>query len=115
MQSCLDHCIEERIHQLEKFCHILTESKTKDQSPTNITIDKAISQFEFATEIFKIESKKNRVNKEGEKFIRIVEERIDRTEKNYIKIIQSLNEEDCQTGSLWMSQIEQGMVEKILI
>lgn len=120
MQDNLDHCIEQRIHELSRFCEKIILSKdilySKEQPSSSILmIEKAISQFKLASEIFKTEAEKNSVNKQGEKFIRVVEEKINQCGKNYITVIQRLNENDCENGSLWLFDIQQGMVEKLLI
>ena len=121
MQDNLDNCIEERIFRLTVFCEKLKASKeillsgTKNQNSNAILIhDKAMGRLNFAVDIFKAQSEKKNINKEGEKFIRIVIKKIDQTKK-YINFIQSLNSDEQEKGSQWLFNIGNRMVEKLLI
>ncbi|MBC2704389.1 protein GlmU [Desulfobacula sp.] len=100
MQDNLDRCIEERIQRLKFFCE-----------KSNLSMDK----FKLADEIFKTKCENNQLNKEGETFIQIIKKKIDRVEKKYIKVVQSLEPDECEKGSQWLFHIEQGMIEKLII
>ncbi|NOX35085.1 MAG: protein GlmU [Deltaproteobacteria bacterium] len=122
MQNNLDNCIKERIFRLKDFCEKLKVSKknllskTKDTQSRSILIhDKAIDQIKFAEKIFKKESEKGKFNKEGDKFIRTIEKKTGCAGKNYLNIIQDLKPDDRKKGSLWLFNIEQEIVKKLLI
>ena len=122
MQDNLNNCIKERIHRLKIFCEKLNLSKellfseTKDKQSKSILIhEKAINKFKLADEFFNTEYEKDKINKEGEQFIQIVEKKIDSTEKKYIRVIQSLEDHEREKGTQWLFNIEQGMIEKLLI
>ena len=74
-----------------------------------------MDKFKLADEIFKTECKNDKLNKEGETFIQVIEKKISRVEKKYIKVIQSLEPDECEKGSQWLFHIEQGMIEKLII
>jgi len=122
MQSNLDHCIKERILRLKFFCEklylskkILIEKIKNQKSKTILIHEKAIDKFKLALEIFETEYEKNILNKDGRAFVRIIENKIDRKEKKYIKTIQSLEPEERDQGSQWLFRIEQKIVEKLII
>ncbi|MCK5164893.1 MAG: protein GlmU [Desulfobacula sp.] len=122
MQDNLDDCIEERIIRLKKFCEKLKTSKeiflskTKDKKSKLILIhEKAMDRYKLADKIFKIECEKIKINNEGEKFIQIIKKKLDRTEKKYIKLIQSLEPDENKKGIQWLLNIEQGMIDKLII
>jgi hypothetical protein len=127
MIETLDCCIEERIHRLKIFCEKLKPSKNnllkknRDKKSKSILIhDKVMELFEDVQKIFNNESKNFQINREGEKFIEILEKKINTLSnntlsKNYIKTIQSLNGDECEKGSQWLFGIEQSMTEKLLI
>ncbi|MBU1341795.1 MAG: protein GlmU [Proteobacteria bacterium] len=122
MQDNLDNCIKERLHQLEKFSKKLNLSKqiliskTKDNTLKSIILhEKVIEKIPIAIEIFTREYEKDNLNKTGEAFIKIVQKKISRTEKKYIKVIQSLDLEEREKGSCWLFDIEQKMIDKLFI
>ncbi len=122
MQDNLDLCIKERIYRLKIFCEKLNLSKeillskTKDKKSTAILIhEKVIDKFKLAEEIFKTSLEKNNLNKESEKFIRVVEKKIERIGKKYIKLIQSMEIDECKKGIQWLFNIEQTIINKLLI
>ena len=122
MQDNLDLCIQERIYRLKIFCEKLNLSKeilfskTKDKKSTAILIhEKAIDKFKLAEKIFKTENEKSNLNKEGEKFIRIVEKKLELTGKKYIRVIQNLEIDECEKGIQWLFNIEQKIINKLLI
>ncbi|WP_299977425.1 protein GlmU [Desulfobacula sp.] len=108
MQYNLDQCIEERIQRLKIFCEKLKLSK-------KTLHEKAMDKFKLADEIFKTECGNDNLNKEGEIFIQVIEKKISRVEKKYIKVIQSLEPDECEKGSQWLFHIEQRMIEKLII
>ena len=122
MQDNLNYCIKERIHRLKIFCEKLNLSKEKllskikDKKSKAISIhEKAMDKFKLADEIFKTEYENNNLNKEGETFIKIIEKKLDRTEKIYIKVIQSLEPDEQEKGSKWLFNVKKEMVEKLII
>jgi hypothetical protein len=122
MQDNLDLCIKERIYHLKNFCEKLNLSKeilfskTKDKKSRSILIhEKAMEKIKKAEKIFKIEIDNKNLNKAGEKFIRIIEKKIDRAEKKYISVIQSLESYDCEKGTHWLFDIEKKIINKLLI
>jgi UDP-N-acetylglucosamine/UDP-N-acetylgalactosamine diphosphorylase len=122
MQDNLDLCIKERIYHLKIFCEKLNLSKeilfskTKDKKSRSILIhEKAMEKIKQAEKIFKIEIDNKNLNKAGEKFIRIIEKKIDRAEKKYISVIQSLESYDCEKGTHWLFDIEKKIINKLLI
>ena len=122
MQETLDDCIKERIYCLKVFCEKLKTSKKTllvknvDKKSKSILLhNKAINQFQHADKIFKTEYEKNSLNKTGEQFIKIIEEKIVVYSKNYIKIIQSLLPDEYEKGSKWLYEKEESIVEQLLI
>ena len=122
MQDNLDFCIKERIYQLKIFCDKLNLSKEillskiKDKKSSPILIhEKAMDKFKSAENFFSTSLGKNNLNKEGEKFICMVEKKLKRTEKKYIKFIQSLKTNECEKGIQWLFNIEQKIINKLLI
>ncbi len=122
MQETLDNCINERIQRLKIFCEKLENSKkilmAKAQDGKSRSIlfhEKAIQQFQYAKKIFKTECQNNNINKLGKQFVKIVEKKIGINQKNYIKIIQSLEPDESEKGSKWLLEIELSMVNKLLI
>ncbi|MBU8911559.1 MAG: protein GlmU [Desulfobacterales bacterium] len=100
LQYNLDKCIEERIQRLKIFCE-----------KSNLSMD----NFKLADEIFKTECENDNLNKEGEIFIQVIEKKIKRIEKKYIKVIQSLEPDEREKGSKWLFHIEQRMIEKLIV
>lgn len=122
MQDNLAICINERIRQLEKFCENLKKSKdiilskSKDKkSKLILSHEKAIDQFQHASEIFQMELENKSIDKKGELFINTLEKKINRTEKKYLNLIQSLEPDEREKGSLWLLEIEKQIKEKLLI
>ena len=122
MQDNLDLCIKERIYRLKIFCEKLNLSKEillskiKDKKAKSILIhEKAMDKFKLAEKIFKTENGKKNLNEEGEKFICMVEKKLDRTEKKYKNFIQSLKTDECEKGIQWLFNIEQKIMNKLLI
>ena len=122
MQDNLDFCIKERIYHLKIFCEKLNRSKeillskTKNKKARSILIhEKAIDKFKLAEKIFKTENRKNNLSENGEKFICMVEKKIERTGKIYIKLIQSMEIDECEKGIQWLFNIEQTIINKLLI
>ncbi len=122
MQKTLDDCIKERIHRFKIFCGKLETSKkvllvqnADSKSKSILLHNKAIKQFQRADRIFKTEYEKNSLNKTGEQFIKIIEDKITIHPKNYIKIIQNLNPDEYEKGSRWLFDIEQSMIQQLLI
>ena len=90
--------------------------KTKGKKSRSILIhEKAMDRFKLAEKIFKKECGKNNLNKEGQQFIQIVEKKINKTEKKYIKLIQSLEPDECEKGIQWLFNIEQEIIKELLI
>ena len=122
MQKTLDDCIKERIHRFKIFCEKLELSKktllvknVDSKSKSILLHDKAIKQFQRADKIFKTEYKKSLLNKKGEQFIKIIDDKITIHPKNYIKIIKNLKPDECEKGSRWLFDIEHSMVKQLLI
>jgi len=122
MQDNLDFCIKERIYYLKNFCEKLNLSKeillskTKDKKARSILIhEKAIDKFKLAQIIFTTALGKNNLNKEGEKFICMIEKKLKRSEKKYIKFIQNLNTDENKKGIQWLFNIEKKIINKLLI
>jgi len=122
MQETLDDCIKERIYRLKIFCEKLETSKktllvknADKKSKSFLLHNKAINQFQHADKIFKTEYEKKSLNKTGEQFIKIIEEKIVTYSKNYIKIIQNLTPDEYEKGSKWLYEKEESIVEQLLI
>ncbi len=123
MQDTLYDCIEERIFRLEFFCRKIESLQTKEKNH-NIkdskgtllsTTEKILKKMELALKIFSLGLKKDEVNDEGERFIKIVEKKKGGGEKKYIDVIKSLETDEQNQGSTWLFNIEKQMVEKLLI
>lgn len=122
MQKNLAYCIKERIFRLKQFCEKLNVSKkiilskTNEKKSASILIhEQAIEKCELAEKIFNSALEKNNLDSKGEKFIRMVEKKINQTEKKYIKFIQHLETDESQMGVQWLFNIEQNIIEKLLI
>ena len=122
MQNTLDDCIKERIHRFKIFCEKLELSKktllvknVDSKSKSILLHGKAIKQFKRAEKIFKKEYKQSLLNKKGEQFIKIIDDKITIHPKNYIKIIKNLKPDEYEKGSRWLFDIEQSMVQQLLI
>ena len=122
MQNNLELCIKERIYRLKSFCEKLNLSKEIFLSKTNdkksasiLSHEKAINKIKLSEKIFKTFFEKNNLNSNGEKFIHVVEKKIDRAEKKYIPLIQSLKKDECEKGVQWLFNIEQEIINKLLI
>ncbi len=122
MQKTLNDCIKERIHCFKIFCEKLETSKktllvknADSKSKSILLHGKAIKQFQRAEKIFKKEYKQSLLNKKGEQFIKIIDDKITIHPKNYIKIIQNLKPDEYEKGSRWLFDIEQSMVQQLSI
>nr|NJM01509.1 protein GlmU [Desulfobacula sp.] len=121
MQEVLDECITERISRLKQFCSQL-EAFHQDRA-FNSYMDKeapgnaksVLAKMNLAEKTFDLEFKNNELKAEGEAFIKIMEKKINRNGKNYIHVIKSLGPDDQHQGIVWLQNIEQGMLEKLLI
>jgi hypothetical protein len=55
------------------------------------------------------------ITRDGEKFIKAFETKINSSNKDYIKAIQNLDAGERKTGSNWMRAIEHHSIEKFLL
>jgi hypothetical protein len=122
MQETLDDCIKERILRLKIFCDKVEESKkillskVKNRESQSIVVhDKAIENFKLAKQIFQANLKNDTLNKQGKQFIESIQKKNREPQKKYIEIIQNLETDDVEKGTLWLFDIERSMVEKLLI
>jgi UDP-N-acetylglucosamine/UDP-N-acetylgalactosamine diphosphorylase len=122
MQETLDECIMERISRLKQFCSQLKAFQDKD---LNRNMDKdildhqnyetALAKMNLGEKIFDLEFKNTELKDEGEAFVRIMEKKINKNGKSYIRTVKSLDPDEQNQGSTWLLHIEQRMLEKLLI
>ncbi|WP_022668575.1 protein GlmU [Desulfospira joergensenii] len=126
MQENLDICLGERIRRLGIFCEKLITSKeiltsgSKKTKPNGVSTrinshDRAIQNFTLAKRIFEAELKKEQMNEGGEKVIRAVEAGIREKGKDYTGVIKGLSSQARKTGSEWLYNIENRILEPLLI
>ncbi|MFH2058042.1 MAG: protein GlmU [Pseudomonadota bacterium] len=122
LQENLSICIQERIDRLFHFGEKLEISKEKlifqlkyKTSASIVTHEKVLQKIEILQKILNHALKDDSVNAAGVKFIKIVQEKINSSNKNYIEVIQHLNTIEQNIGSRWLLDIEQPILEKLLI
>ncbi len=122
LRENLKDCIQERLHRFEIFCNKLKLSKenlmkkSKDETTGAISIhDKAIRTFDQAAGAIEKTLHTDTMTRDGEKFIKMVESKINGSDKKYIKTIQALDTEERKTGSNWLKAVGQDPVEKLFI
>ena len=120
MQKNLDDCIKERIKRFAVFCQKLENSKknlllknSNKNSKTILNHEKAIENFHSCIKLFETRCLENNLDKNGEKFIKIIEKNINK--KEYIKTIQSLEPDEQAKGSKWLFNIENSLIKKLII
>ncbi len=118
----LSNCIQERLHRFEIFCNKLNLSKenlmkkSRDKTVSSILIhDKAMETFEQVSNTIEKMLKTETINQDGEKFIKRIESKINRSNKNYIKTIKNLDTKERKTGTNWLQAIEINSIEKFLL
>ncbi len=119
-------CIDERIKRLIQFSEKLKKSKeilieqsiSKNEdrfSKSILNHEKVIEQIKIAKTIFESEIKNRKLNKEGEAFKIIFENKIKKFGKDYITIIKKISKNEREQGSGWLHNIELGIINQLII
>jgi UDP-N-acetylglucosamine/UDP-N-acetylgalactosamine diphosphorylase len=122
MQETLDECIMERISRLKQFCSQLerfqnmgSNENNDKKASGNSNDETALIKMNLAEKIFDLEFQNIELKEEGEAFVNIMEKRINRNGKNYIRVVKSLNPDEQHQGTSWLLNIERRMIKKLLI
>lgn len=113
MQKSLDDAIEERIKRFCVFCDKLIESRKiiggadkKSGSETADAHQRAIGKRNMASERFyRAMEKVDCANNQAQEFIRSIKSHIQK--ENYIATIQNLTDQQLETGTGWLVQIQE--------
>ncbi|MCG8550537.1 MAG: protein GlmU [Desulfobacterales bacterium] len=119
----IDICIQERIKRLDAFGDKLKQSKEillqrgKGQGSQSVeaheTVLKKLSQASFIFD--RAENDIKTPGPDGEKFIQHIETKSIHNKKNYVGLIQNLDESISIMGSVWLKNIEDRIVNAFVL
>ncbi|MCA1795405.1 MAG: protein GlmU [Desulfobacteraceae bacterium] len=106
LQKNLAGCIHERIRQLEKFCDTLRASQAHDR---------ILIKMESARKQFDANMDQNTLTSQGQTFVTRLTALAADDKKNYISVIQHLDDKTKSLGSEWLHGIETSLAEPLQI
>jgi hypothetical protein len=120
MQAVLDEGIKERLFRLEQFFE-LNQASLNQISLNQISMtshsanEKILEKYELAITAFDKAWNNCELNEEGERFSRIIEEKIMHMGKNYIPLIKNLLPDEKGQGSLWLLHIQHTLLDDLIV
>ncbi|OQY00911.1 MAG: protein GlmU [Desulfobacteraceae bacterium 4572_130] len=123
IKDILQMAINERIKKLEDFCFKLKKSRNyflskskNEQSNIIIQYNSIIEKWNYVKETFIIETQcENSSNINNNEFLKHIKQSIKNNGKDYIKVIKNLDSVYADIGSLWLKNIKNQIMEKVII
>ncbi len=121
LQDTLNQCIKERIHRFTIFCEKLNISKKillekHTNSTNNIqSHDTALNKIQMALDVFDNEYENTNISLKNESFIKCVDKKATKLDKDYISTIRHLTGEEQESGTQWLNSIRQNIVKNLII
>lgn len=122
LQTTIKKCIQERIHRFDDFLDKLHLSKehllkggAKSDSKIILIHDQAMKNGHAAVNKFKEKIDDDFLTTNAEQFVSLLDSKINNSNKDYIKIIQSLDISEQTMGSEWLLEIENKFCKNIIL